>query len=108
MEVTDSMRLPFTGHRYSLLYFMRTKYHTMLPDETDEEEQLDVALQAAAEGPRWTSQERDRTLLGKLGLSWRSPGRAVVLARACLGARQGLQFMNLTACWAGRVISRLC
>ena len=40
------------------------------PDEIDEEEQLDAALQEAAEGPRWTSQEWIRTLLGELGPSW--------------------------------------
>ena len=38
------------------------------PDEIDEEQQLDAALQAAAEDPRWTSQEWARTLLGELGL----------------------------------------
>ena len=46
-------------------------------------------LQAAAEGPRWTSQEWARALLGKLGLPW---------GVASVGARR----LGLVACGARR------
>ena len=50
------------------------------PDEIDEEEQLDAVLQAAAKVPRWTSQERARTLFGEPGLAACGARLAPILA----------------------------